>query len=134
VYDDDDNVYEWIADDGRCVWFNVSVAHRIADKQPIAWQIETSNIAESPEALLERHDQLDTAYAMTTDLSQPVLGVFFEGAWLLIDGNHRAYRALREEVKTLNAYLLEVPAEVEQCIIAIFTPEETKQLQEGGGR
>lgn len=64
---------------------------------------------------------LDRAYAMTTDLTKPVIvgQVSLNGhppAPLLIDGTHRLYRAWREHVLRLAAYLL--------------TVEETRQVQD----
>ncbi|MEU8264679.1 hypothetical protein AB0C02_29180 [Micromonospora sp. NPDC048999] len=64
---------------------------------------------------------LNRAYAMTTDLTKPVIvgQVSVNGhpaAPLLIDGTHRRYRAWREHVPRLPAYLL--------------TTEETRQIQD----
>ncbi len=65
-------------------------------------------------------DGLDRAYAMTTDLTKPVIvaQLLISGqpsSPLLIDGTHRLYRAWREGVPQLPAYLL--------------TDEETRQVQ-----
>lgn len=64
---------------------------------------------------------LNRAYAMTTDLTKPLIvgQVSINGhppTPLLIDGTHRLYRAWREHVPQLPAYLL--------------TPEETRQIQD----
>ncbi|MEU4693753.1 hypothetical protein [Actinoplanes sp. NPDC023714] len=57
-------------------------------------------------------DGLDREYAMTTDLTNPVivgqLLVEHQAAPLLIDGTHRLYRAWREKVPELPAHLLTV--------------------------
>ncbi|MFI7077173.1 hypothetical protein ACIBO1_07760 [Micromonospora sp. NPDC049903] len=63
---------------------------------------------------------LDRAYAMTTNLAKPLIvaQLTITGqpqAPLLIDGIHRLYRAWRERVPRLPAYLL--------------TAEETRQIQ-----
>ena len=65
-------------------------------------------------------DAFDRDYAMTTDLTKPVLlgQVSVNGgpaAALLIDGTHRLYRAWREHIPRLPAYLL--------------TAEETRRIQ-----
>ncbi|MER7006297.1 hypothetical protein ABT297_25085 [Dactylosporangium sp. NPDC000555] len=65
-------------------------------------------------------DGFDRVYAMTTDLAKPVIvaHVAINGqtpAPLLIDGTHRLYRAWREGVAQLPAYLL--------------TADETRQVQ-----
>ena len=65
-------------------------------------------------------DGLDRAYAMTTDLAKPVIvaQLAINGqppAPLLIDGTHRLYRAWREGIAQLPAYLL--------------TADETHQVQ-----
>lgn len=64
---------------------------------------------------------LDRAYAMSTDLAKPVIvgQLSINGhppAPLLIDGTHRLYRAWREGVPRLPAYLL--------------TAEQTRQIQD----
>lgn len=63
-------------------------------------------------------DGFDRAYAMTTDLTNPVLlaQVAIEGhppAPLLIDGTHRLYRAWRDGVARLPAHVL-TAAEIRQ--------------------
>jgi hypothetical protein len=64
---------------------------------------------------------LHRAYAMTTDLTKPVIVAQLDisgnpPAALLIDGTHRLYRAWRDGVPRLPAYLL--------------TIEETRQIQD----
>ena len=57
-------------------------------------------------------------YAMTTDLSQPlVLVQLCAGKDKLIDGNHRLYKAKLLGVKTLSAYYL-TPEQHQKYIIA----------------
>jgi len=57
-------------------------------------------------------------YAMTTDLSQPlVLAQLCAGKDKLIDGNHRLYKAEMLGIKTLSAYYL-VPEQHQKYIIA----------------
>jgi len=62
-------------------------------------------------------DGLDREYAMATDLTKPVivasLEVDGEPTALFIDGVHRLYRAWRESVASLPAYVLTV-AETQQ--------------------
>ncbi|MCP2325192.1 hypothetical protein HDA40_003699 [Hamadaea flava] len=58
-------------------------------------------------------EHFDRAYAMSTDLTKPVIvtHLLIDGAEpspLLIDGTHRLYRAWREGVPQLPAYLLTV--------------------------
>ncbi|MDG6108784.1 hypothetical protein Daura_06290 [Dactylosporangium aurantiacum] len=65
-------------------------------------------------------DSFNRAYAMTTDLAEPVIvaTIALNGQTpvpLLIDGTHRLYRAWREGVAELPAYLL--------------TVDETRQVQ-----
>lgn len=64
---------------------------------------------------------LDRAYAMTTDLTKPLIvaQLIITGhppSPLLIDGIHRLHRAWREHVPQLPAYLL--------------TAEESRQIQD----
>ncbi|MBB5871947.1 hypothetical protein F4553_005326 [Allocatelliglobosispora scoriae] len=58
-------------------------------------------------------DAFDRDYAMATDLTKPVIVAHLlingvEPALLLIDGTHRLYRAWREGVPQLPAYVLTV--------------------------
>lgn len=57
--------------------------------------------------------EFDREYAMTTDLTNPLIVVTLHlpgsgNSSLLIDGTHRLYRAYREEVTELPAYVLNV--------------------------
>ncbi|MFF3867077.1 hypothetical protein [Micromonospora sp. NPDC001898] len=59
------------------------------------------------------HNALNRAYAMTTDLTQPLIVAHIDipdaqPAPLLIDGTHRLYRAWREHLPQLPAHLLTV--------------------------
>lgn len=57
--------------------------------------------------------QFDREYAMTTDITRPLLmatvrGLRGEDAVMLIDGMHRLYRAFAEDVPELTAHVLTV--------------------------
>ncbi len=57
-------------------------------------------------------------YAMTTDLSQPlVLVQLCPGKDKLIDGNHRLYKAKQLGIRTLSAYYL-TPEQHQKYVIA----------------
>jgi hypothetical protein len=49
---------------------------------------------------------IDKEYAMTVDLSRPLIVAHIAGDYLLIDGWHRMYRARQEGVEQLKAHLL----------------------------
>ncbi|MBB2940513.1 hypothetical protein FB565_000217 [Actinoplanes lutulentus] len=83
-------------------------------------------------------DALDREYAMTADLANPVivaqLLVENQPAPLLIDGTHRLYRAWREKVSELPAYVLTVeetlgirhPVSLGPCGITVTAASRTR--------
>jgi hypothetical protein len=88
-------------------WANAYGLHHLDNPNPWATNLigPTSNT-------------LHRAYAMTTDLTTPVIVAQIpipgqQPAPLLIDGTHRLYRAWREQVPQLPAHLL-TPAETDQ--------------------
>lgn len=88
--------------------FNVTKAKRILALKPRpASDIDVAALIPGSVGV-----RIDREHAMTTDLSEPIILVQVEdpktGDWLriLIDGHHRLYRAAREGVARLPAYLL----------------------------
>jgi hypothetical protein len=103
--------------------FNVNQAKAIIAKRPR----ETHSLVVQPWAhfygldtpdgqsfsLLRPSSSFDAAYALTTDLTEPVIIATLRSRQdeqfpLLIDGTHRLYRAQNEGVTELPAYVLDV--------------------------
>lgn len=56
---------------------------------------------------LDNKPGIDREYAMTTDLSVPLIAATFEGGGIqVIDGYHRFYRAYKEGVESLPLHVL----------------------------
>jgi hypothetical protein len=101
-----DEVFSLNTPDGWQYTWNVTHGRRIAEARgeltffsPKQWDI-------TPAAVLEMYCDLDADYAMTTDLSKPLLFLVFHGKPQLADGWHRLYKAAVLGVETVPAYLL----------------------------
>lgn len=68
--------------------------------------------------LRKRYPDIDESYAAKADLSRPILFVpFHDGTSVLVDGWHRLWRAVSEQVEFLPFYEL-TPEEANVCLIA----------------
>ena len=104
------------------VW-NVSKAWRLIEQAPR--DIDMFRPAEqgvTEDHLRERYPDLDEEYAKTTDLSRPLLFVPYNGAAQLFDGWHRLFKAVRNKVSELPAYLL-TEEEANACLELHIPPK-----------
>lgn len=60
----------------------------------------------TPEKVEALYEGINEEYAMTTDLSRPLLFIPFCGQMLLIDGHHRLWKAARLGISAVPIYLL----------------------------
>ena len=75
------------------------------EEKPMAFElrmVDTDYIAK------ENHDvRVDDTYAMKTDLNKPcVLAEVKDGHYLLLDGNHRLRKAIKEKLSCVMCYCL----------------------------
>jgi hypothetical protein len=75
----------------------------------------------SPESLHEGYADLDEAYALSTDLSKPLLFVTLNGEAQLIDGWHRLLKAVITGVPVLPCYVLSED-QADSCLIVKLPP------------
>ena len=70
---------------------------------------------------------IDRAYAMTTDVTRPILAfVIPHGRLFIADGNHRLYRAAAEHVSFMNVLVL--PEETHLRYLYLSTEETYRQV------
>src|SRR5947209_2191347 len=79
--------------DGAQFHFNATLGMRIAREQCDLRIISLSASGITAETVRANYTNLDEAYAMTTDTTQPILFVPHHGKHLCIDGHHRIYKA-----------------------------------------
>jgi molybdopterin/thiamine biosynthesis adenylyltransferase len=117
----EDQVYSMQDDVGAQYHWSVSEALELAQKRGELVTISLSEMGVTPERVLHHYDGLNIAYAMTTDLSKPLLFIPFDGQHRLIDGHHRLFRAAVEGVNVLTAYVL-TEEEKAQCLVCYLPP------------
>ena len=96
-----------LIDDNDCQqFFDITKGIELAERecQLMAFSISEAEI--TLEKLVKRNQNIDEAYAMTTDLSRPLLFFRSGGKDQLIDGHHRLMKALKLGTDTLHAYIL----------------------------
>ena len=103
--------------------FNATKGMRIARESGDLRMVSLVESGITPEAVREGYTDLDEAYAMTTDTSQPVLFVPHNGKDLCIDGWHRLYRAATIGQEEVPAYFL-TPEQAETIKILTLPPEQ----------
>lgn len=98
--------YTHEATDGTLRAWDVTRGNEIAadGREPLLFSLEEQGV--TVEKIAALYPDIDQAYAMTTDLSRPLLFIPFFGEVLLIDGFHRLWRAARTGIPVLPIYLL----------------------------
>ncbi len=101
--------------DGWQYHWNVTRATQIAELSCNLFRFRPADFGLTLDLVKEQYPDMDAAYAMTTDLSRPLLltlfvrqlaGVDEPNTLQLLDGWHRLYKALLTGVEYLPAYLL----------------------------
>lgn len=101
-----DEVYVMTDADGSTHRWNVTRARQLAQARGEVITFAPGEFGITAEHIKQRYSELDEAYALTRDLSQPLLFVPFQGVAQLIDGWHRLHKAVVLGVEQLPAYLL----------------------------
>lgn len=112
----DDQIYSMEDEIGNQYHWSVGEALERAQKRGEQVTVSLSEMGVTPERVLHHYEGLDIAYAMTTDLTKPLLFIPFEGQHRLIDGHHRLFRAAVEGVEELPAYIL-TEEDKAQCLV-----------------
>ena len=101
-----DQVYSFEAKDGWQYHWSITEARERAEARGELFTVSLSEMGATPDFIRRQYDGLDEAYALTTDLSQPLLFVPFCGKSQLIDGWHRLFKAAILGVDEMLAYFL----------------------------
>ena len=117
-----DQVFSYDTQDGWQYHWSVAEAKRRAERRhSVLKGISLSETGMTRELLLSLYPDLDEKYALTRDLSQPLLFLPFYGQHVLIDGWHRTYKALLTGVDILPCYTL-TEQDTKACLIYRSAP------------
>ena len=122
-----DQVFSYDTEDGWQYHWSVAEAKRRAEATVLS-EISLSETGMTRELILSLYPDLDERYALTRDLTQPLLFLPFYGKHVLIDGWHRTYKALLTGVDILPCYLLS-EKDTKDCLIIALPPGETIPLR-----
>ena len=114
-----DQIYTWDAPGGMQYHWSIVAATAFAQARNEIVTISLAELGITGPTLLQVYPDLDPAYAITTDLSQPIIFVPIGDKVRLIDGGHRVCKALFLGVDALPAYFL-TPEESEASLIAVL--------------
>jgi hypothetical protein len=94
------------APDGTLRAWDVTFAQEIVrdGRSPLLFSLPDNGV--TVEKVCELYSDLDLEYALSVDLSQPLIFIPFFGESLLIDGWHRLYKAARLGVEDVLIFLL----------------------------
>lgn len=117
-----DQVYSMEDEQGGGQWhWNVSEGRRLAEARGELFTISLQQLGVTVEFIRRQYHDMDEAYALTTDLSQPLLFVPFGGKDQLVDGWNRLFKAAFLGVDELLAYFL-TAEEADACLLCQFPP------------
>jgi hypothetical protein len=101
-----DQVYSMEDEEGWQWHWNVAEGRRIAEAHGEVFTVSLSELGVTVERIRHQYDDMDEQYALTTDLSEPLLFVPFREKCQLIDGWNRMFKAAFFGVDVLLAYFL----------------------------
>lgn len=104
-----DQVFSLEDESGTQFHWSVRVARDLAERFCSVERISLSALGVTLELLRRHYPDLDEEYALTTDLTQPVLFVPFRDQIQLIDGFHRLAHACVLGREWMPAYILTLP-------------------------
>lgn len=116
-----DQVFSLETPSGWQYHWSISEARRYAEARRELWSISLSEYQMTLERLREHYPDVDETYALTTDLTNPLIFVPLENAIQLIDGFHRLAKALLTNVDILPAYFL-TQEEADACLVCSLPP------------
>ena len=112
-----DQIYTWDAPDKTQWYWSILAATAFAQARNEVVVISLAEMEITAPMLLHLYPDIDPVYALTTDLSQPLLFAPIGDKVRLIDGSHRVLKALFNRVDELPAYFL-TPEESDASLIA----------------
>lgn len=121
IHNLNDQVYSMEHTDGTQYHWSVAQAREKAQARGEIVTVSLSELGVTPERVVRHYDGLDTEYALTTDLREPLLFVPFGEKHQLIDGHHRLFKAAVLGVDLLPAYIL-TEEEADSCLVCKLPP------------
>ncbi len=116
-----DQVYSMEDEQGWQWFWSVSEAMKLARDRGDFFTVSLSEMCMTTERIRSQYDGMDEVYAMTTDLTRPLIFVPFRDKHQLIDGWHRLFKASIQGVDVLLACCL-TQEEAEDCLVCKLPP------------
>ena len=117
-----DQLFSTETDDGTQYHWNATQGLRLAEKRGVVHSVSLSQMGVTIESIREQYDDMNEFYALSTDLSKPLLFVPLEGKDKLVDGWHRLFKAAFLGVDELPAYIL-TQEEADSCLVCKLAPQ-----------
>lgn len=117
----EDQVFSFQDEEGTQYHWSVQEARKRAEDHCVLGVVCLKEAGMTPDRLRQLYQGLDEDYAMTTDLSRPLLILPLDGKHVLADGWHRAFRAAMTGVDILPCYVLS-EEDAEACLIVKLPP------------
>ena len=102
--------------------WNVTQGRAIAEKRGVVHTVSLSQMGVTIERIREQYDGMNEFYALTTDLTKPLLFVPLKGEDQLVDGWNRLFHAAFLGVDELPALIL-TQEEADRCLMCTLPPE-----------
>jgi hypothetical protein len=116
-----DQIYSMEDDLGWQWHWSVTEALRKARDRGERFTISLSEMGITTERIRSQYDGMDEVYAMSVDLTQPLIFVPFRDKHQLVDGWHRLFKASVLGVDELLAYIL-TDEEADACLVCKLPP------------
>lgn len=116
-----DQVYSMEDDLGWQWHWSVSEALKRAQDRGKIFTVSLSEMGITTERIRSQYDGMDEDYAMSVDLTRPLLFVPFRDKHQLVDGWHRLFKASILGVDELFAYFL-TQEEADACLVCKLPP------------
>lgn len=111
--------------------FDIDTAWDLARKEGVLTFLYVEDFG-GAENVLSRYRGMSRARAMKTDVNDPVLAMIWGDAYLLVDGNHRMYKAAVLGLEMIPCYRIDDNEVSKRACKAIADPALTKRLLKEG--
>lgn len=118
-----DEIFSYEDSTGLQYHWNVTMGRRFAEARNEVRRFSLTEHGITIPFIHSQYTNLDEAYALTTDLSRPILLIPIGDKVCLADGWHRLYRAATEGIDILPAYFL-TEEEAGTVLICTLPPGE----------
>jgi hypothetical protein len=121
-----DQIYSFVDEDGTRYHWNTTIGNQIAEQSGR----ETDLFCPSDQGvdlahIRKRYPEINEDYAMTTDITKPLLFVPFKGKMQLVDGWHRLLKAVTLGVLEVSAHVL-TQEEADSVLLETWDTEEAR--------